>query len=199
MKFAYLLFALSLLSPSFAKADSFTPWQVDYAQSKLSFTANYSGTEVKGKFDKFKADIIFDPNHLDQSKVTAEIDLRSINTENAERDTALQGPDWFNMAEFPKATFTSTNITKGNQNIYWMEGELTIRDQKRPIRIDFTFPRYELDEKAKAMRARAQATIPLQRLDYGVGQKEWAATNQIANNVRIDLEIVGVRPAGPVY
>ena len=42
-------------------------------------------------------------------------------------------------------------------------------------------------------RATARGRIILKRLDYGVGQNEWAATGQVANEVTVDLNIVAGR------
>ena len=44
------------------------------------------------------------------------------------------------------------------------------------------------------LRATAKGRIVLKRLDYGVGQSEWASTGQIANEVTVDLNITASRP-----
>jgi hypothetical protein len=43
------------------------------------------------------------------------------------------------------------------------------------------------------LRATARGRIVLKRLDYGVGQNEWAATAQVANEVTVDLNVVAGR------
>jgi len=43
------------------------------------------------------------------------------------------------------------------------------------------------------VRATARGRIILKRLDHGVGQNEWAATGQVANEVTVDLNVVAGR------
>ena len=39
----------------------------------------------------------------------------------------------------------------------------------------------------------ARGRIIVKRLDFGVGQNEWAATGQVANEVTVDLNLVAGR------
>ena len=43
------------------------------------------------------------------------------------------------------------------------------------------------------MRGTARGKLLIKRLDYGVGQNEWAGTGQVANDVTIDLTVVASR------
>ena len=45
-----------------------------------------------------------------------------------------------------------------------------------------------------ALRATARGKLIIKRLDYGIGQNEWAGTGQVANEVTIDLNVVASRP-----
>lgn len=190
-----LPFGCLLLLAFPANAADLPAWQIDYAQSKVAFTASYAGTDVNGKFDHFTATIQFDEKNLDQSRISAEIDLSSVNSENVERDMTLLAADWFSVKEFPKAVFTSGKITAIDKESYRAEGELLLRGVKKPLTLDFTFSKFEKGADG-AIAARAEGKADLRRLDFGVGQGQWAKTDQIADKVaiRITIAATGAKP-----
>ncbi len=180
-----LLVAISIL----AKA---TPpeWQIDPSQSTLSFTATQNDAPVTGQFKTFRGDIFVDPNNYKASTVHIVVDMNSISVDYADVKNTLLTPDWFNVAAFPQAEFKSTDFTKTGNNTYQATGNLTIRDKTVPVTLTFT-----AEQPAKDTGV-VKGSTTLKRSAFGVGQGEWAGTNQIKDDVKVDFKIVAkVKPS----
>lgn len=162
-------------------------WAIDSAQSSLNITFQQYGQGVSSKFEKFDGSIVFDLAHLDQSKVRIEIDTTSLKTGSGDRDAQSASPDWFAAQEYPKAVFESESFTQGESNSYIAEGQLTIRDVTMPLSLPFTL---DITQNAEGGdEAHMKASIALKRLDFGVGQGEWAKEDAIANTVDIVIDL----------
>ena len=160
-------------------------WKVD-AGSTLGFATAWGGVAIEGRFDRWNADILFSPEALDRSKVSVGIDLASAVSGDAQRDESLQGADWFDTAEHPKATFTATRFEKTGENRYVAHGTLALRGASRPLRLPFTL-------KIEGDKARVSGVTTLDRTAFGVGQGEWKNTDQIPAEVKVSVNLTATR------
>ncbi len=163
-----------------------TSYRMDASRSVLGFTANQSGGDFDGRFEKFTAKIVFAETDLADSSFDVEIDVASVNTQDDERDTALRAEELFYVAKYPKSRFVTTGFTRKAPNQYEAIGKLTIRDVTREIRVPFSFT--TTSEGGKAI-AWLKGGVALNRLDYGVGQGDWKDTTWVANEVRAKFEL----------
>jgi polyisoprenoid-binding protein YceI len=108
-------------------------WNIDKAHSEIDFAVRHMMiSTVRGKFARFDADVSVDPAKLEEAKVTARIDAASIDTAEEKRDGHLRSPDFFDVANYPTLTFTSTKVTR-NGNDLEVTGNLKIKDQEHPV------------------------------------------------------------------
>jgi polyisoprenoid-binding protein YceI len=180
------LLAALILSAGTATAPGSTSYTVDMAKSSLGFTANQSGGDVDGRFEKFDARIVFADADLDGSSFKVEVDTASVNTQDDERDTALRGEDLFDVRKYPKARFVSTGFTRKSPGNYEAQGKLTIRDVTRDIRLPFTFT---VAQEGGQTVAWLKGVVMLKRLDFGVGQGDWKDTSWVANEVKVKFSL----------
>jgi polyisoprenoid-binding protein YceI len=107
--------------------------------SKVEFTASKVTASHPGGFKQFSGTIELAGEKPESSKVTVDIDLSSVFTNEEKLTEHLKTPDFFDVAKYPKATFTSTSIVpdtaKGADN-YTVTGDLDLHGQKKSI----TFP-----------------------------------------------------------
>ena len=82
--------------------------------SKVEFLASKVTRTHNGSFKQFSGTIDLVPNSIENSKVTIDIDTNSVITDDPGLTKHLMTPDFFDVAKFPKATFTSTKIEAGN-------------------------------------------------------------------------------------
>jgi cytochrome b561/polyisoprenoid-binding protein YceI len=156
-------------------------WTVQKS-STLTFTASWSGSAIDGRFKTWSADILFSPEALDRSKLTVAIDTASVDTGDAQRDQSLPSGDFFDTAEHPKATFTATKFRKTGEGKFVADGTLDLRGVKKPLSLPFTL-------KIEGDTATARGVTTLDRTTFGVGQGEWASTDEIAAKVKVSFSI----------
>ncbi len=80
-------------------------------ESKLTFVGEQAGAQFEGNFDKFTADISFDPKNLAASRFDVKIDTASVNTQDGERDTTIKSADLFDVKKFPSAQYVADKFT----------------------------------------------------------------------------------------
>ena len=173
---------LSLTVPATAHAIQYD--RVDTARSTIRFTPVLMGTKTDGNFKKFSAQIRFDPEKPAQAQAKAEIDVQSFDIGFDEAVDEAMGPNWFNAKQFPKASFASTQVKSLGSDRFELSGDLTIRNQTKPVRFPVTLTR------ESGGQARLDGTLVIKRLDFGLGQGPWAATNTVANDVTVQLRLL---------
>ncbi|WP_130619572.1 YceI family protein [Dyella amyloliquefaciens] len=174
---APLLLALAL--PSLASA---TDYAVQPAGSKLGFAGTFQGQAFDGTFGKWTANISYDPAKVATSKFEVDVDLASVKTGDNDRDSALPGADFFNVAKFPKAHFVTTGFRQ-NGAVVVADGNLTLRGVSKPVSLNVTF-------KSQGGNATLDVTGTVKRLDYGVGGGEYADTSVIGADVKVNAHLV---------
>ena len=162
-----------------------THYVSDQATSTLEFAFSQAGAENKGKFTRFPVKLDFSPDNLGASRLEVTVDMNSLDTGDKERDDTLRGAELFNVAKFPQAHFLATQIAK-TANGYEASGKLTIRDATRDARVPFTFRPVTIAGKPAAWML---GKITIKRLDYGVGQGDWKATDQVGNEVVVTFTV----------
>ena len=175
--FASLLLALAL--PGLAGAADYA---VQPAGSKLGFTSSFQGASFDGSFGKFTAAISYDAAKLATSKFDVEVDLASVKTGDKDRDGALPGADFFNVAKYPKAHFVTTAFRQNGAQVI-ADGNLTLRGVTRPVSLNITF-------KPAGAGATLDVSGTVKRLDFGVGSGEYADTSVIGADVKVNAHLV---------
>jgi polyisoprenoid-binding protein YceI len=157
-------------------------WSMQPKESKLTFVGEQAGAQFEGGFDKFTADISFDPKNLAASRFDVKIDTASVNTQDGERDTTIKSADLFDVAKFPSAQYVADKFTDKGGNKYSATGKLTLRNVTKDVPIDFTF-------ENKDGGAWLKGTAKIKRLDFGVGQGEWKDTATVGNDVQVRFSL----------
>ena len=181
------LIALTLLVTS-ARAAAPAPveYTLDPTRSSLKFTFKQDGADNQGRFRKYDVVLRFAEGNLPASKLDVTVQLDSLDTGDEQRDGEMKGVNGFNVAKFPEAKFHATRISLVSVGRYEAIGKLTIRNVTRDIRVPFSFR--TVNEKGVAAGYMTGRTT-INRLDYGVGQGEWKATDQVANEVTVTFAL----------
>lgn len=174
-----LLVTTSLLDCN-VQADNWAPITGD---STLTFTAEQEGALFDGEFREFRALFILDPADPTTAHIEATIAMHSVDTAYDERDEYLRGEEWFHAERWPSARFTTANIRITDAG-YLADGALTIRDQTREVALAFT-----LDPLANGRLLFRGETL-ISRLDFGVGQGQWADTEWVGDEITIRVNLV---------
>jgi cytochrome b561/polyisoprenoid-binding protein YceI len=156
-------------------------WAVQ-SGSTLGFSTAYSGTAISGSFRRWDAQIHFAEDDLAHARIAATIQTGSAQSGDSERDETMKGADLLDVAGFPVARFSATGFQRLAPGRYAANGTLSLHGVSRPVRLVFTL-------KVDGDAALAQGSTTLSRLGFGVGGGDWAATDQVPDNVAIHFTI----------
>ena len=154
--------------------------------STLGFSVAWAEDTITGQFKRWSADILFSPDALDRSKLTVSIDMASAATGDDQRDSSLPSEDFFATATHPKATFTASKFRKTGEGRFVANGVLDLRGVKKPVSLPFSL-------KIDGDTATARGVTTLDRTAFGVGQGEWASTDQIGGKVKVSFALTAKR------
>lgn len=179
----------ALLLTSAASAQS-TKWAVDKAHSNVKFTVTHMAiSEVDGNFKSFDGTLESAKPDFSDAKIQFSIDVASIGTDNENRDNHLKGDDFFNAAQFPKISFTSTSMKPLGGNKYQLTGNMTVRDVTKTVTWDVTYGGIMSTQRGRKAGFKAKATI--NRFDYNL---KWNRATEagglvVGENVDVVLNI----------
>ena len=163
-------------------AASAAPLKVDAAKSSLSAAFKQMGVPMEGKFRRFSAQIDFNAAKPETSKAAMDVEIPSFDLGDAEFNKEAGGKAWFNAAQFPKASFTSTAIKAAGAGKFDVSGKLTIKGKTA----DVAFPLTVKNEGAGQV---FEGTLPIRRLAFNIGEGEWKDTSMVADEVVIKFRI----------
>ena len=163
------------------------------AGSEIAFTTKQMGVPVEGKFGKFTAQIALDPKKPETGTVAFSIDTGSARFGSAELDAEVPKATWLNVPRFPQASFNSSAVKGLGGGKFEVTGKLTIKGATK----DLTVPvQVTQAGAASAQVSTASGSFVIKRLDFKVGDGDWADTSMLANDiqVRFKLQLTGLAP-----
>jgi polyisoprenoid-binding protein YceI len=161
---------------------------LDKAHTVVGFVARHlMVTKVRGHFPDFNGTIEVAENPLD-SKVTAEIQMASVTTDDERRDGHLRNNDFFDVENYPTMTFTSTKIEPAG-DAWKLTGNLSLRGVTKPVTLDLEF-NGGLTDNYFGTRLGFTASGEINRQDFGVsfnGTLDGGGV-VVGDKVRIEIE-----------
>ncbi len=144
-----------------AAAVAGTTYAFDNTNSGVAFTGSKVTGKHDGVFNTFTGTVVVPEGKLEMSALRVEIDMASVKTDSAKLDGHLQSPELFDVAQFPKATFTSTKIERAADGKTMVTGVMSLHGVSRQI----TFPAVSSLENDVVT---ATAEFAINRKDFGV-------------------------------
>ena len=158
------------------------PLKTDAAKSRVSAVFKQMNVPVEAPFKKFSAAIDYDAAKPDLAKASVEIDTASLDVGDADMNKEVAKKEWFNAAQFPKATFVSSSIKPAGAGKLNVSGKLSIKGKSS----DVSFP---LTVKTEAGKQVFEGALPIKRLTYNIGEGEWKDTSMVADEVVIKFRV----------
>src|ERR671934_359691 len=112
-------------------------WKFDPYHTQVEFSAKHLGMmTVRGHFTEVEVSGDVDVEHPERSQVQATIQTASIRTHNEVRDNDLRSSNFLEVDKYATITFKSTDIEPAGGDRYTVTGDLTIKDETKPVRLD---------------------------------------------------------------
>src|ERR1044071_4288446 len=127
-----LLAAIAIIGLSSA-ASAKESYKFDPSGSAIGFSVHQFLGTTRGKFTNFSGRIEVDREHPENSSVTAQIDVRSIDTRIKKRDDHLRSAEFFNVEQFARITFKSRSVKRTGPQSGDILGDLTMHGVTKPV------------------------------------------------------------------
>ena len=190
MKRLAIVTGILALAAPLALAQTST-WKSDTAHSEVDFSIKHLGvSNVHGRFGKINATLVFNEADITKSTVTATIGVDTVDTGEEARNTHLKTPDFFDVANLPTATFTSTSVAKSGGNLK-VTGNFTLRGVTKQIVLDVEGPATPVTNGMdKKLHSGFSASTTISRTAFGIGSSFPALVIGDEVKLTIELEIV---------
>ena len=115
-------------------------WVIDTLHSDVLFKIKHLViSNVTGSFKKFEGNIVTQGDDFNNAKVYFTIDVKSIDTNQEQRDGHLQTGDFFSADLYPQIIFESTSFVNVGGSDYRMIGNLTLKGVTKPIELNVEY------------------------------------------------------------
>ncbi|MEG0183053.1 MAG: YceI family protein [Stenotrophomonas sp.] len=151
--------------------------QAPGAGSFLAFASKYDGEVFTGSFPGFATKLSFDPANPAAGSLDVVIPLAGAKSGNNDRDSTLQGADFFNVGKFATARYTAKGFRAVGNDQFAADGTLELRGVSKPVTFTFTW------KPGAQPVLTGKATV--KRLDFSVGAGDWADTKTIPDETAI--------------
>ncbi len=155
---------VALLLPAVCGALELGPVRAD--KSGISFISRQMGMPIEGRFERFNANIAFDPEHPEKGRAVVEIEMASIDAGNPDSNEEVRTPGWFDVERFKVAKFEAAAFKSAGAG-YEAAGALTIKGVTKQVVVPFAV-------KPGDGVSILEGSVPISRKEYGVGTAEWA-------------------------
>jgi len=121
-------------------------WVIDPLHSEVLFKIRHLViSTVTGSFRKFDGTVVTEAEDFTNAKVNFSIDVRSIDTNQPQRDAHLQNGDFFSADLYPEITFQSTSFLPSGEGAYKLNGLLTLKGVTKPVELNVEYGGTEND------------------------------------------------------
>lgn len=166
-----------------AMADT-TTYQMDPAHTSVVVSWNHFGfSNPTASFSDVKGTIQFDDQNVEQSSVEVSIPVKTVDTRVPALTEEFLEATYFDVENFPEATFKSTRIEATGDQRYDVHGDLTIKGITKPVVLHATLNKAGTHPMAKVPAIGFDAETVIQRSDFGLDQY----VPNVGDDVRIEI------------
>jgi len=173
-----------------------TTWKLDPTHSEVAFKVKHLViTTVTGYFRSFDGTVVTEnEDDFTTGKVDFTIDTTSIDTNQSQRDEHLKSADFFDAANHPQMTFTSTSIEEKGSDEFVLRGDLTIGGTTKPVKFDVEFGGTVTDPYGN-FKAGFEVSGKISRKEFGL---TWSAVTEagavvVSDDVKIQASVQFVK------
>ena len=175
-----------------------TKWKIDPTHSEIQFKVKHLMiTTVTGYFSEFDLEVEAENDDFTTARnlvFTANVD--SISTNNAQRDTHLKSPDFFDAENHRQVIFHGRSLERASGDEYKLHGDLNIRGVKKPVTVNVDFGGIVVDPYGQT-KAGFTVTGKINRKDFGL---TWSAATEagqivVSDEIKINCEVQLVKQA----
>jgi polyisoprenoid-binding protein YceI len=168
-----------------------TKWTIDPSHSEIQFKVKHMMiTTVTGSFKEFSSEVESLGDDFSTAKIKFQAATASVFTNSDQRDEHLRSADFFDAEKYPELKFESTSLEKVDDESFTLNGNLTIRDITKPVKLDVEVGGIGKDPWGN-LKAGFSLTGKINRKEWGL---KWNAALEaggvlVSDDVRIFCEV----------
>jgi polyisoprenoid-binding protein YceI len=170
-----------------------TNWVIDNTHSKVGFKVKHLMiSNVLGSFRQFEGKATTDGTDFSTADIRFSLQSASVDTEMADRDAHLKGPDFFDTEKYPVISFAGKGLSDLGDDVYELKGNLTIKDVTKPVSLTAEYGGVMTDPWGN-VKAGFSLSGKINRKDWGLN---WNAALEAGGvlvgetvNLAIDVEL----------
>lgn len=166
-------------------------WVPDKAHSGVDFSVlHLSLSNVRGHFGNIGGTIVLNEGDITKSTVNVTIDVTTVDTGVTARDADLKSANFFDVAQFPTATFISTGLSKSGAGLT-VSGSLTVHGVTKPVVLQVDGPRGPVTGMDHKPHFGFSATTTVKRTDFGIATK--FPSSVVGDDVTLTIDLDAVK------
>jgi polyisoprenoid-binding protein YceI len=159
---------LLLITPAAFAADFY---KIDPDHTSVIFGCAHAGLSYTyGMFRDVSGQYQIDEANPANCRFQLVIKTESLDTNNADRDTHLRSPDFFDAKQYPEITFDSTRCerveTQDHSAVYRLLGNLSIHGVTKPVQLNLRMLAKKPGATGTDMRTGFLCSVELKRTDF---------------------------------
>lgn len=178
---------IGLLGASQANSAETRSWRINPARTSVGFVVDGVGwPRTKGRFHDFEGKISINFDNPAASRVSFRVVAKSVDVGSPSFNNYLRTDAFFDVAQYPTISFTSTRVDKLDNSHARVIGDLTMRGITRPVTIEVA-----LDKPADRSSAQIgfRATGVIKRLGFNMNAGFPAISNDVDLIVTTEAEV----------
>ena len=161
-------------------------WEIDYNNSFIKFSGDQAGAPFTGEWQKWQANIQFDPDQLGKARFDVTIDPDSVFSNDEERDGYIRSADFFDVAQYSQATYRADRFAKTEQG-FSSTGQLMMKGFTSDAILTFT-----VENNGDGLTL--SGTAPIDRLVWNIGAGDWTDTSWVGQEVIVEVRVQAKLP-----
>lgn len=161
-------------------------YKIDPSHTNVIAQWNHFGfSNPSAHFGQAEGTLVYDADDVAASSVKVSLPLAGLDSFSAKFDEHLRSADFFEVAEFPVATFESTQVEAVGEGKLKVTGNLTIKDITKPVVLDVTLNKVGVHMN-KQPAIGFDATTTVKRSDFDLGMAAPMVSDEV--EIRITTE-----------
>jgi len=170
-------------------ADAEMQYEIDNTHSSVIFKVkNRDLSYVLGFFQKISGTITLDrPLKPEKLKVDAEVDVKSLDTNDKKRDRHVTSPDFLDRAKFPTVSFKTKSVKMLESDQFELTGDLTLLGVSKELTVVFQMTGLK-EIEPNVHRVGGETTFTIKRSDFGMNNMIPEIADEVTIMVNLEAE-----------
>ncbi len=142
-----------------------------------------------GRFNEVAGSVAWPLDDSTAPSFDVVVQVNKVDTGSEKLDGNLQGPNFFNQAEFPTIAFRSKAAKRIGERHYAVTGDLTLRGVTKEIEVDCTVT--GIGKTPTGQKVGFECSFTINRADYGMKWGIEAPKGALGNEVKMVIALEG--------